>query len=203
MPNQETYNVNHVMKGPGKLWLNVALPADGARLKLKATGEPDDVESPNAIFLGMTEKGCTFTQTFSETKEECDEFTGAYRTDVSDEAALIEGSFLEILNFKRLAQMAPNGTLVEVAAAGGQPAIAQLKFGGKLVIVNVPMALITPRVGDPTKFTVVQLYAAHNTAGIKIDVTRKNSNKTPFKLEAQIVPGRAPGDRLATIWTQE
>jgi hypothetical protein len=202
MPNAESYQVKHVMKGPGKLWIGVALPADGARLKLKATGEPDDTESPNAIFMGMTKEGCTFTQTFTEEEEECDEFNGAFRSDVDKEEATIEGEFFEVLNFDRLAQLMPNATLVKVAAATGQKGAEQLKFGGKLRLANIPVALITEKVDNPGEFVVCQLYAAHNGAGLKLGLNKKKSAAIPFKFAAYVVPARAKGDRLATIWQE-
>lgn len=203
MPNAETYNVQHVMKGPGKLWINVALPANGGRLKIKADGTPDDTESSNAIFLGMTEAGCTFTQTFTEEEEECDEFNGPFRSGISKEDAMIEGSFFELLNFTRLNQLLPNSSLVSVASTSSVKGAIQLKFGGKLSIANVPVALISEKPDAPGEFVVVQLYAAHNGAGLKLPLTKKKSASVPFKFVGYVVPSRTKGDQLATIWQEQ
>ncbi|OLE52116.1 MAG: hypothetical protein AUG51_19355 [Acidobacteria bacterium 13_1_20CM_3_53_8] len=200
MPNVVSYNANHVIKGPGRLWLNTALPASPGRITLDANGNPDGTESPNAIFLGMTREGCTFTETYTEQGQTCDELTAPYRTDIDAEAGTLEGEFLEVLNFQRLAKLAPNGVYSAVTGVG---AYSQITFGGVLTVVNVPVVLIAPQTADPTKFVVVQLYAAHNTAGIKLGLTKKKDAGIPFKLEAMIVPGRAAGDQLATIWKQD
>lgn len=53
MPNVDATKIH---QGPGKLWLNVNVPASGSRLLINAAGEPT---TGTPVFAGATEGAAT------------------------------------------------------------------------------------------------------------------------------------------------
>ena len=73
------FDKTKVARGPGKLWLNVALPAAGAVLTLHSDGTPDATTNPNAKHVGMTKAGAKCNYSVESDKREADD--GRHCTD--------------------------------------------------------------------------------------------------------------------------
>jgi hypothetical protein len=95
------YNTNMVQLGPGDVWLNVELPATGAKPVITAAADgaltPDGTASASGIHLGMTEAGSKFTYTPTIKTYESDEQTAPIITALEGEAVTIEGSMLQVV----------------------------------------------------------------------------------------------------------
>lgn len=189
-------NPNVVIRGPAKIFVNTGLPAAGARIAIDTDGAPTIAGSPVGVYLGMTRGGSTFTAPFDVVREMADELTSPYRMHTNNEQATLEGEFLEFLDFNRVKYLISNG----VFASG--TGYAQITAGGLLTFQAMPVVVTARTIADPTKFLVIQIYSAFNSAPIKIPLTQKTDAAIPFKFEGLAVPGRPPGDQLYTTWYQ-
>jgi len=181
---------NNVMRGPSKLFLNVALPAGGATLTLHTDGTPESVANPNAVYLGGTREGLRMVTEHTEGEETMDELPAPYRVHVTQERARIEGVMLEMLDFQRLAKLVPTG----VYSTGS--GYVRITSGGLLSITAIPIAAISEDPANAGKFIVFMLYAARNTKGLEIPLSGKSRTEIPFTFEGLSVPGRTAGDNL-------
>lgn len=189
-------NPNVVIRGPAKIFVNVGLPTSGQRIAIDVDGAPTIAGSPTGFYLGMTRGGSTFTAGFDVVREEADELTAPYRMHTNNESAIIEGEFLEFNDFARMQFLFANG--VYTSGAG----YAQITAGGILTFRAMPVCVVARTIADPTKFLVIMIYSAFNSAGIKIPLTKKADAAIPFKFEGLAVAGRPAGDQLYTIWYQ-
>lgn len=187
---------NVVIHGPAKIFVNTGLPATAARIAIDTDGAPTIAGSPVGVYLGMTRGGSTFTAGFDVVREEADELTSPYRMHTNNESALLEGEFLEFLDFDRTQYLISNG----VFSSG--TGYAQITAGGLLTFRAVPIVVTARTMADPTKFLVIQIYSAFNSAGIKLALTKKADAAIPFKFEGLAVAGRPAGDQLYSIWYQ-
>lgn len=187
-----------ILKGPCSVWINLAVPAAAGRLTLDADGTPDATANPTAWNVGLTVGGAKYSFKYSETSEEADELTAPFNKIISADNCTIQFEMWQSDNVNKLLQaFAPSGTY---ATGVGYEEIA---FGGSLAIpaaAKPSVAIIGQRTSDPTKFFVVHLYSAINTAGLEGTFTKKNSMSIPITLEGQSVSTRAAGDQVGKIW---
>lgn len=186
----------NILGAAGSLWLNTGLPASGTppgRLIIDpATGNPNSVENPNAVYLGGTRAGLKLNTSFELTLEYIDEQPSPYRIHISKENGNIEGEMMETLDLQKLAKMVTNGRL---NTTGGY---SQLSAGGLLTIAPMPVAVIFPtKTGEWGYF---MLYSAYNALGISLNLTAKADTGIPFRLEGLGLPGRVAGDQLWQIF---
>lgn len=190
------FNANQIAIGPGKAWLNVAVPGTGARLTLHTDGTPESVANPNAKHLGLTEAGTTMKVGNSIEKFEADELTAPFKQQLIGDEASIKGNMLQTENTELLEKMMPGGT--RTTAAGYE----QVTFGGKVTITAFSVAVIAPTTGDPTKYAVFHLYSVVNFGGLEYQLTRKKPSSSPFEFQGLSVTTRVEGDQVGTYWKQ-
>lgn len=186
----------NIWQGPALIFIDVALPADGTRMTIFTDGTPDATANPNAKWLGTTKAGCKFTASNQVEAYYTDEFATPFRRTITQEDAVLEGEFAELLDFARLIKLLPN------ALRSSGVGFDQIKSGGLSTFTTMPIAVIGPTIADPTKFAVLQLYSGFSSGGLVLNIERKNPNFSPFKFEGQAVSGRTAGDQLWTFWQQ-
>ncbi|MGE0131876.1 MAG: hypothetical protein AB7U82_27650 [Blastocatellales bacterium] len=87
MPASTTnFDSTRIMTGPSKVWIDVAVPAGGARMTLdNTTGTPESVANPNAKHIGLTEAGVTMSVKTEIQSFEADELTAPWRQQLSND----------------------------------------------------------------------------------------------------------------------
>ena len=194
----KAYNADKIILGPSDLWLNVALPGAGARLTVAADLTPDATANPNAIHLGMTAAGCTFTYKPEIQNMGSDELTSFHLSRIITESAMIKGNFLQVFDWSLLEKMTVGGTkTINTSTTSG---FHQMQIGGLSAITTFPIALIGPDIAAPTLYWVIHLYKTFNAAGIEFNVTRKDQSSAPFEFTGQAIPTRATGDQIGNVW---
>lgn len=197
MPGTATnFNANQIAIGPGKAWLNVAVPGTGARLTLHTDGTPESVANPNAKHLGLTEAGTTMKIGNNIESFEADELTAPYRQQLTGDEATISGNMLQTENTELVEKMLPGGT--RTTGAGYE----QVTFGGKITITGFSVAVIAPTAADATKYAVFQLYNCINFGGLEYTLSRKTPSSSPFEFQGQSVSTRVEGDQVGSYWKQ-
>lgn len=192
MPVTGTYNTNELVKGPVKIYLDAPLAADGAVVALTA-GVPS-----TGLVAGLTVGGPKVTIGYTESSEDADEVTAPFNKIISAESILVEFEMFQLEDMPRMAKLAPTGTyFLNAAVSEG------IKFGG---LATIPAAakpnvlIVGPLTSDPTKFMAIQLFSAINTSGISWEWTKRQSSRTPIRLEGQSIPSRTPNNQVAIWW---
>lgn len=193
-----SYNSNLIELGPGDVWLDVELPAAGARPVIAAAADgaltPDAVASPTCKHLGFTEAGSRLVYAPSITKFEGDESTAPVIVQNVGEPVSIEGSYLQTLDSNILVKMMAGGT--RNAGAGYE----EVTFGDKQTVATFTVMIIAPVYADPTKIVAAILYKTYNEAGFAFDLARKKMASSPFKFTGMSIATRAAGDRVGKWW---
>ena len=192
------YNANQIILGPADVWLDVNLPAPGARLSIDADGTPASTNT-TAIHLGMTAAGVTFEYMPEIQDFTSDELTAPHMSRIISEKASLKGEFLQVFNWSLLAKMTVGGSL---GTATGTAGYEELKMGGISSISTFSVALIGPDISNSSEFYCVQLYKTYNKSGFTFAVTRKDQSRAPFEFSGLAVRSRASGDQIANFWHQ-
>lgn len=192
-------DITKITRGPGKFWLNLAVPSGGARLTLFTDGTPDATANPSAKQLGLTRAGSKVSLKTSLTKNEADELTAPYRQILASDDMSVEGEWLQLEDFTLLKVLTPNGTF------GSGSGYEQITVGGQQTIPSLALpsgALIWPSAADATKFCVAHMYQALNTAGLEFTINRKTDAGSNYKFEGQSITSRTAGDQVGNLWHQ-
>ena len=190
----KSYNTAYIELGPGDIWLNVGLPAGGARIVLASDGTPDSVTNPSCKHLGMTTEGAKLIYTPNITEFESDEQTAPVIVQNVGEGAKIEGTMIQVLDTALITYLLAGATYA--TAAGYE----QNTFGGKQTVATFTVAYIAPVYADITKFLVFNLYKAYNAAGWSADLSRKKMAGVPFSFTALSISTRTAGDQAGNLW---
>ncbi|MGE0131877.1 MAG: hypothetical protein AB7U82_27655 [Blastocatellales bacterium] len=198
MPASTTnFDSTRIMTGPSKVWIDVAVPAGGARMTLdNTTGTPESVANPNAKHIGLTEAGVTMSVKTEIQSFEADELTAPWRQQLSNEEAVMSGNFLQIEDWDILGLITPGGT--KSTGSGYE----QLTFGGLTTVTTKSVACIAESADTAGKWVVFQLYKAFNRAGIELALSRKDFSKVPFEFIGLSDTSRTQGDQVGNFWRQ-
>jgi hypothetical protein len=195
-------NITKFMKGPGDLYVGVALPADGAFLAIAANGKLDQSVHTTAQAIASTEAGSKFTAKPKLEGETIDEVEGMLQRSVIGWDMTLSGKMREILRLDLIALMTPGCTLASDTVA--TPNTNKLKFG-----VGIPsfpaiahIAKIPSSPANAPLFEVVMIYRAINDAGIDYELTRTKGVSTPYNFIADPVPSRSQDDMYGQYWIQ-
>ena len=184
--------------GPGDVWIDVELPAAGARVTITAAADgsltPDATASPSAKHLGYTEAGARLIYEPSITQFEADESTAPVIVQNVGEALRIEGSYLQTLDSQLLVKMIAGGT--RNTGAGYE----EVTIGGKQTVATFTVMVIAPVYNDTTKIVAAVLYKAYNTTGFSSAFSRKAMAASPFNFVGMAVATRAAGDQVGKWW---
>lgn len=194
----KAYDSTEIVLGPADVWLNVAVPSAGARMTLHTDGTPDSTANPNAVHLGMTAAGTTFTYAPEIQDFSSDELTAPHLSRIISETMKLEGEFLQVFDWAILEKMTVGGTKnVNTSTTSGYE---ELTIGGKSTISTFSVALIGADVADATLFWIIQLYSTYNKAGFNFSVTRKDQSKAKFEFNGLAITSRASGDQVGNYW---
>jgi hypothetical protein len=190
------YDSTKITVGAGDLWANLAVPSAGARLTL-TSGTPDSVENPTATHLGHTAEGTTIVSNFTFTEHFADETPFPVKTSFDQAEVSLSGNLLQVFDEEVLKVLMANvGTYA--TAAGYR----EFTLGRKATLSYNSVALIVPTPMDATKYSVIQIYNALNTAGLNLQIGAKVRGQTPFTFKGYALTARADADELGNYWWQ-
>jgi hypothetical protein len=198
MPNVDATKIH---QGPGKLWLNVAIPSAGSRLVIDATGAPT---AGSPVFAGATEGAATLALSPKLEEITADQVTGPLDVVMTGEAASIELTLKES-DLAKLKYFIVHGTFTTGTDANlpaGSQAFEEITFGGTLAIPKTSVAVISPRRDATSKFVVSQLYQAYQANAVQLPFQRGKETTYKVKFEGLADPSRAVGDQVGKIYRQ-
>lgn len=187
--------------GPGKLYIDLGTGsgawdgAAGVRLILHSDGTPDASQNPNALHIGWTDAGSTFSIKPTFQQFFADESPDPIISRVTAQEAIISGSLLQVMDMDLVEVLNPTATRSDVMGSKG------VTFG-IATPVYTSVALIWPMEEDPTRFGVVHLYKAFNDAGLAGNITSKDISKSPYAFRGLAVSTRAATDRVGRFFVQ-
>lgn len=199
MPGTATnFSVTTIKAGtPGQLWANLAIPAGGARLTLHTDGTPDSTANPNAVHLGMTKEGASFTFKPKVENYYADEFKSPIKAVIAETEAMISAELLQVEDMDVLKQVTQGFGTYSTSTG-----YKQITMGtGTLTYTSI--ALIWPTEADSTKFAVAHLYKAYNEAGIDgLTIGRQGQGGLKVSFRGLDITTRSAADTLGNYWLQ-
>ena len=198
MPVTGARNSEQTLIGPGWLYFDVAVPAEGAAVALTidvATGIP----APTAgLLVGYTTDGNKFTSGFDLVTIEADESKAPLFTDPGVETITIEGQLMQVVDPAVIDKMLPNAIY--------SSSLGLWTFGGATTfpLTKQPSVVLVAKMRAPNEdqWCAAMLYKAMNVEAFVFNVTRKTSSVTPYKFQALPIGSRKPGDQLAQFVEQ-
>jgi hypothetical protein len=198
MPNVDATKIH---QGPGKLWLNVSVPASGSRLLIDAGGDPT---AGTPIFAGATDGAATVLLSPKLETISADQVPAPIDVVMTAEGASIEVTLKES-DLAKLKNFIVNGaftTGTDTGLPSGAQDYEEISFGGTLAIPKNSVAVISPRRDAASKFVVSQLYQAYQAEAVQLPFQRGKETTYKVKFEALADPSRAAGDQVGKIYRQ-
>ena len=198
MPNVDATKIH---QGPGKLWLNVSVPASGSRLLINAAGDPT---AGTPVFAGATEGAATVLLSPKLEAITADQVAAPIDVVMTGEGASIEITLKES-DLAKLKNFIVNGaftTGTDTGLPAGVQSYEEISFGGTLAIPKTSVAVISPRRDSASKFVVSQLYQAYQAEAIQLPFQRGKETTYKVKFEGLADPSRAAGDQVGKIYRQ-
>ena len=198
MPNVDATKIH---QGPGKLWLNVSVPAAGARLVINANGDPT---AGTPVFAGATEGAATVILSPKLEQITADQVAAPIDVVMTGEAASMEVTMKES-DLAKLKYFIVHGSFssgTDTSLPTGAQAYEEISFGGILPIPKTSVAVISPRRDATGKFVVSQLYQAYQAEAIQIPFQRGKESTYKVKFEGLADPSRSTGDQVGKLYRQ-
>jgi hypothetical protein len=198
MPSVDATKIH---QGPGKLWLNVSVPASGNRLIINSAGDPT---AGSPIFAGATEGAATVLLAPKLEAVGADQVAAPIDVVMTGEAASIEVTLKES-DLAKLKNFVVNGsytTGTDTGLPAGAQAYEEIAFGGTMAIPKTSVAVISPRRDSTGKFVVSQLYSAYQAEAIQLPFQRGKETTYKVKFEGLADAARAAGDQVGKIYRQ-
>ena len=190
-----------IHQGPGKLWLDVSVPAAGSRLLINASGEP---QGGTPVFAGATEGAATVALAPKLETVTADQAAGPLDVVMTVEAESIEVSLKES-DLAKLKHFIAHGTFTTGTDTGlpaGAQTYEEISFGGLVAIPRTSVAVISPRRDASGKFVVSQLYQAYQAEAVQLPFQRGKETTYKVKFEGLADASRAVGDQVGKIYRQ-
>jgi hypothetical protein len=192
------WNVNELHRGFGQLWVNLALPADGAVMAIDfPSGNPDATANPSGFSVGYTVEGWEFGVENTTEQRKVDEEETAVSDFITETTATITGQMAQVRNLERLSFMLPGS--VYNAPAGSPTEIEKVTGGGGSTFSYFTAALIWPDDDDADVVWWVMLYRCLNSGGLSMGIGRTKDSVANVTLSGRAVSGRSAGDRVYAI----
>ena len=190
-----------IHQGPGKLWLNVAVPANGSRLIINSSGDPT---SGTPIFAGATEGAATVGLAPKLDPITADQVAAPIDVVMTGEAESIEVTLKEsdLAKLKNFVAHGSFSTGTDTGLPAGAQTYEEISFGGVLAIPKTSVAVISPRRDAASKFVVSQLYQAYQAEAIQLPFQRGKETTYKVKFEGLADPARPAGDQVGKIYRQ-
>ncbi len=198
MPSVDATKIH---QGPGKLWLNVSVPASGSRLLINAAGDPT---AGSPIFAGATEGAATVLLAPKLDAITADQIAAPIDVVMTGEAASIEVTLKES-DLAKLKNFVANGDYTTGTDAGlpsGAQSYEEISFGGTMAIPKTSVAVISPRRDATNKFVISQLYSAYQAEALQLPFQRGKETTYKVKFEGLADASRAAGDQVGKIYRQ-
>jgi hypothetical protein len=198
MPNVDATKIH---QGPGKLWLNVSVPASGSRLLINAAGDPT---AGTPTFAGATEGAATVMLSPKLETVDADQVAAPIDVVMTGEAASIEVTLKES-DLAKLKNFIVNGSYTTGTDTGlptGAQAYEEIAFGGTMAIPKTSVAVISPRRDSTGKFVVSQLYSSYQAEAIQLPFQRGKETTYKVKFEGLADASRAAGDQVGKLYRQ-
>lgn len=190
-----------IHQGPGKLWLNVGVPASGNRLIINSSGVPT---AGSPIFAGATEGAATVLLSPKLETIGADQVAAPIDVVMTGEAASIEVTLKES-DLAKLKNFIVNGaytTGTDTGLPAGAQAYEEIAFGGVLSIPKSSVAVVSPRRDATGKFVVSQLYSAYQAEAVQLPFQRGKETTYKVKFEGLADAARAAGDQVGKLYRQ-
>jgi len=190
-----------IHQGPGKLWLNVGVPASGSRLIINSTGVPT---AGSPIFAGATEGAATVLLSPKLEPVGADQVAAPIDVVMTGEAESIEVTLKEsdLAKLKNFIVHGAYTTGTDTGLPAGAQAYEEISFGGILSIPKTSVAVISPRRDATGKFVVSQLYSAYQAEAIQLPFQRGKETTYKVKFEGLADGTRAAGDQVGKLYRQ-
>jgi hypothetical protein len=190
-----------IHQGPGKLWLNVSVPASGSRLLINSAGDPT---GGTPVFAGATEGAATVLLAPKLDPITADQVAGPIDVVMTGEAESIEVTLKEsdLAKLKNFIVHGSFTTGTDTGLPAGAQSYEEISFGGVLAIPKASVAVISPRRDATGKFVVSQLYQAYQAEAIQLPFQRGKETTYKVKFEGLADPARPVGDQVGKIYRQ-
>ncbi len=198
MPSVDATKIH---QGPGKLWLNLSVPASGSRLLINAAGDPT---AGAPIFAGATEGAATLLLAPKLDPITADQVAAPIDVVMTGEAASIEVTLKES-DLAKLKNFIVNGaytTGTDTGLPSGAQSYEEISFGGTMPIPKTSVAVISPRRDATNKFVISQLYSAYQAEALQLPFQRGKETTYKVKFEGLADASRAAGDQVGKLYRQ-
>ena len=198
MPSVDATKIH---QGPGKLWLNVSVPASGSRMLIDAAGDPT---AGSPIFAGATEGAATVLLAPKIDPITADQVAAPIDVVMTGEAASIEVTLKES-DLAKLKNFVANGaftTGTDTGLPAGAQSYEEISFGGTMAIPKTSVAVVSPRRDATNKFVISQLYSAYQAEALQLPFQRGKETTYKVKFEGLADASRAAGDQVGKIYRQ-
>jgi hypothetical protein len=188
-----TYDPLKLVIGPGKLYINVPLPADNASISTVLAGPPIGTPTTGHL-IGYTKTGTTVHNAMTLTPYEVDEVKSPIFQNITAEPASIQGTLVQLVDLEALKVLLPNATFVTPDSfnIGGLVSLPTTAFPTVCVVGQDRQS--------PGKHIAAMLYSAMNTQEFIMAITRANPSETAFTFTGQAIGTRSPGNQLGGMW---
>jgi hypothetical protein len=190
------YDPTHLVVGPGKMYLNVPLPADGASISTVLTGPPIGTPA-TGLLVGYTKSGTTYHSAMALTGYEVDEVRSPIFYNPTSETVSIQGVLVQVAELEVLKALLPNYAFVTPDSLN----VGNLTTWPTTAYPSVCVVGQT-RATPTTKHVAVMLYSALNTQEFILAVTRQNPSETAFTFTGQAIGTRTPGNQVGGFWLE-
>jgi hypothetical protein len=187
------YDPVKLVVGPGAMYLNVPLPADGASISTVLTsGVPTSGQ-----LVGYTKSGTTYHSGMTLTGYEVDEVRSPIFFNPTQETVSIQGTLVQLGDIEVLKAMLPNYLFVtpDSLNVGGLTSWPTTAYPSVCVVGH-------NRATPTAKKVAVMLYSALNTQEFIMAITRQNPSETAFTFTGQAIGTRLPGNQVGGVWME-
>jgi hypothetical protein len=187
------YDPVKLVVGPGKMYFNVPIPADGASLSTILTG---GIPTGTGFLAGYTKSGTTYHSAMTLTGYEVDEVRSPIFFNPTQETVSIQGTLVQVAEKEALLAMLPNYNFKTPDSyhVGGLTSWPATAYPSVLVVGQ--------NRATPGKIVAVMIYKALNTQEFIMAITRQNPSETAFTFSANAIGTREAGDQLGQVWLE-